>query len=98
MVLFHGPTGMVTSVVFSPDGRRIVSGGADNTVRLWDVDTGQAVGQPLVRQPNAGLGERSIQRDDQPRRAPHSRPPRGRHSCGLAGTRRLARYVVREAD
>ena len=56
MVLFHGPTGMVTSVVFSPDGRRIVSGGADNTVRLWDVDTGQAVGQPLVRQPNAGLG------------------------------------------
>ena len=56
MVLFHGPTGMVTSVVFSPDGRRIVSGGADNTVRLWDVDTRQAVGQPLVRQPNAGLG------------------------------------------
>ncbi|MBW4527747.1 MAG: caspase family protein [Phormidium tanganyikae FI6-MK23] len=36
----------VTSVAFSRDGQRIVSGGLD-TVRLWDARTGQAIGQPL---------------------------------------------------
>ncbi len=38
---FKGTNKAVTCVAFSPDGRRIISGGYDNLVRLWHVSTGQ---------------------------------------------------------
>jgi eukaryotic-like serine/threonine-protein kinase len=36
-----GHTGAVWSANFSPDGQTIVSAGEDNTLRLWNVQTGQ---------------------------------------------------------
>jgi WD40 repeat protein len=32
---------VVCSLAFSLDGRRILSGGSDSSVRLWDVETGR---------------------------------------------------------
>src|SRR5712671_3663309 len=45
--IFHGHSEPVRSVVFSPDGSRIVSGSSDRTIRLWDAETGDAIGKPL---------------------------------------------------
>ncbi|MGI8500579.1 MAG: eIF2A-related protein [Hassallia sp.] len=42
-----GHSDRVTSVAFSPDGRYIVSGSEDNTVRLWDM-SGKQIGQPFT--------------------------------------------------
>jgi WD40 repeat protein len=43
-----GHTDGVTSVAFSPDGHRIVSGSFDKTVRLSDAESGQPIGQPMT--------------------------------------------------
>jgi WD40 repeat protein len=38
---------VVRDVAVSPDGRRAVTGCEDGTARIWDLDTGAAVGPPL---------------------------------------------------
>jgi WD40 repeat protein len=38
----------VFSVAFSPDGTQLASGGDDGAVILWDVESGTALGEPLL--------------------------------------------------
>ncbi|KIK14326.1 hypothetical protein PISMIDRAFT_67605, partial [Pisolithus microcarpus 441] len=46
-LVLQGHTEDVTSVGFSHDGKRIVSGSRDKTVRVWDVEGSVQVGSPL---------------------------------------------------
>ena len=34
---FRGHTGLVTSIAFSPEGRLLLSGSRDKTVKVWDL-------------------------------------------------------------
>ena len=42
-----GHNGYVITVALSPDGRRLVTGGSDHTIRMWDMDSRIAVGAAL---------------------------------------------------
>ena len=53
---FH--TGTVSSVAFSPDGRRIVSGSSDHAVRVWDAGSGAMIGSPLTGHSNPKMAVR----------------------------------------
>jgi WD40 repeat protein len=45
--VFEGHTSSVWSVAFSPDGKQIVSGSEDNSIRVWDAVSGDVVVGPL---------------------------------------------------
>ena len=38
-----GHSDFVESVAYSPDGKHIVSGSRDNTVKIWDAQSGEEV-------------------------------------------------------
>jgi len=48
LIFLRQQSAPILAVAISPDGKRIVSGSWDKTLRLWDADTGQPVGQPLA--------------------------------------------------
>ena len=45
--ILRGHTSYVSSAAYSPDGKRIVSASMDNTIRIWDAETGRQIGKPL---------------------------------------------------
>ena len=51
--LLAGHTDWVYKVAFSPDGTRLASGSADNTIRLWDVHSRESLFPPLEGHTNA---------------------------------------------
>jgi WD40 repeat protein/class 3 adenylate cyclase len=46
--ILRGSAGAVSDVAFSADGKQLASIGADGRIRLWNVATRSAVGQPLA--------------------------------------------------
>ncbi|MFN0123052.1 MAG: hypothetical protein ACKV2V_21335, partial [Blastocatellia bacterium] len=42
-LIFNGHTGPVSTLLFTPDGQRLISAGKDQTVRIWEVQSGHQV-------------------------------------------------------
>jgi WD40 repeat protein len=53
-----GHQGVVKSIAFSADGRLLVSGSADKTVRVWELKSGHTIrifGDPVEATADAGV-------------------------------------------
>lgn len=46
--VWRGHSREVMSIACSPDGLRVASGSQDQTVRIWDMETGETLGRPLI--------------------------------------------------
>jgi WD40 repeat protein len=44
----YGHSDHIAKIAFSTDGKTLVSGSLDDTIKLWDIETGKALGKPLI--------------------------------------------------
>jgi WD40 repeat protein len=51
----HGHTDWVRSVTFSPDGQTLASGSTDETIKVWDVNTGKCLRTLRPDRPYEGM-------------------------------------------
>ena len=50
MIVLQGHTSAVLTVAFSPDGKSLVSGSDDNTVKVWNLSAGTCTSTLEVRE------------------------------------------------
>lgn len=70
----RGHEGFVFSVAFHPDGQTLASGGADKTIRLWDLSNGHApagIAQDRIEQGYLGNGQVVPEREPSANAHPH---------------------------
>ncbi|KAH7918281.1 WD40 repeat-like protein [Leucogyrophana mollusca] len=53
--VLKGHKNIVNCLAYTPDGRYLISGSFDNTVRVWDVHTGKTIGSPLKGRATSSL-------------------------------------------
>lgn len=82
----------INSVAFSPDGARIVSGSYDQTLRLWDAQTGQPLGPSLKGYEDWVTSVAFSPARTAPHRLRQWRP----HPAPLGRVRRLGGFVVQQ--
>ncbi|KAJ8581390.1 WD40 repeat-like protein [Rhizopogon salebrosus TDB-379] len=51
----QGHTDNVTGIAFFQDGRRVVTCSKDTSLRIWDVQTGELLGEPFVGHEDAAV-------------------------------------------
>jgi DNA-binding SARP family transcriptional activator/WD40 repeat protein len=102
---FAGHAGRVESQSISPDGRTLATGGPDGTVRLWDLQTQQALGAALPGLPNRSVAPQfapggaylfAIYNAGRAYRWDVRPSSWARHACAVAG-RRLTRAEWEDA-
>ena len=79
LVLQTGHTGQINAIALSPDGRFLVSGSSDYTLKIWDIATGNVPPDTLRPQQSGNGGDNQRRRSaHRLERRRHERPPVGR--------------------
>jgi WD40 repeat protein len=47
-LMYPYPPGLTQTAAYSPDGHRVVSGGSDGALQIWDADSGAQISPPLT--------------------------------------------------
>ena len=53
--VLKGHSDRVRSVVFTPDGSKLISGSSDGTIRIWDAETGESLQEIIPLRPYEGM-------------------------------------------